>query len=184
MRQVSQRHPVLRQGGPELGRRGLLLAAAGASIAVTAGCSLRNPFETSRTPAVEAVEDLAPDVALAVTAVAALLEANARAQLLIAEFPAAGEAVTGLITLHTAHLKALTDAVPDSVDPAPQTAPPSPAGTRAAALKQQQRAERSLHDELLRLALLAESGPFARLLGSMAAAISQHLQARPLLGAT
>lgn len=168
--------------GRTLGRRGLLMAGAGGVVAATAGCTLNNPFDTDRTPAAEAIDDLAPDVALAVTAVGALLATDARAALALETFPALRSRLAGVRELHTAHLRALRDAVPDGVDPAPQTAAPTPPATRAAALKGQNQAERALHDQLVGLALRAESGPFARLLGTMAAAISQQLAAQPLVG--
>ena len=46
----------------------------------------------------------------------------------------------------------------------------------APALTQLVAHERSWHDGLVGLAMRAESGPFARLLGAMAAALSQQLE--------
>lgn len=161
------------------GRRGLLIA--GASLALASGCTLNNPFDSTKTPAVDAIDNLAPDVALAVTAVGALLEAEAQAQVLITSFPGLRGRVAGLVALHAAHLGALQEAVPSGVDPAPQASAPPPPSTRAAALKQQHSAELVLHDRLVGLALRAQSGPFARLLGSMSAAIAQQLAAAPLV---
>ena len=158
----------------------MLLVGAGA---LTAGCALNNPFSDARTPAADAIEDLAPDVALAVTAVGALLEAEARAQLAVTTFPALRKRVAGVLALHAAHLDALENAVPDGVDATPQVAAPVTPSTRRAALQQQDRAERALQATLAGIALRAESGPFARLLGSMAAAIAQQLAARPLVDA-
>lgn len=180
---MSPTPPQVPPIGSRLGRRGLLIAGAGAGLAVASGCSLNNPFDSTKTPAAEAIDDLAPDVALAVTAVGALLEAQSRAQLIVTTFPSLSSRVAGLVALHATHLEALQDAVPSGVDPAPATSTPAPPATRAAALTQQHAAELALHDRLVGLALRAESGPFARLLGSMSAAISQRLAADPLVKA-
>lgn len=165
-----------------IGRRGLLMAGAGAGVAVIGGCSLNNPFDSDKTPAIEAIADLDPDVALAVTAVGALLEADARADLAARTFPGLHGRLAGVVALHAAHLDALRDAVPEGVDPAPEIPTLTPPTTRRAALEQQDQAERTLHDQLVGFALRAESGPFARLLGTMAAAVSQQLAAEPLAG--
>lgn len=160
---------------PTIGRRGLLLGT-GAALTLTSGCALNNPFssqdESARTP----VEDLAPDVALAVTAVGAILDADTRARLVAESFPALRSRIDVLISLHAGHLEALSDAVPaGSVAPRATASAVTVPASRGAALKQQQRVERALGDRLVGLALRAESGPFARLLGSMSAAISQQL---------
>lgn len=182
---MSPTDPVLPpERSSRLGRRALLAAGAGIGLGLAGGCSLNNPFDSTKTPATEAIDDLAPDVALAVTAVGALSQMRSRAHLLVATYPAQRSKVTGLIALHDTHLDALKDAVPSGVDPAPSTPTPKVLGTAAGALKQQHIAEVALHDRLVGLALRAESGPFARLLGSMAAAISQQLLAVPLVVGT
>ncbi|MCX6397714.1 MAG: hypothetical protein NTV23_14605 [Propionibacteriales bacterium] len=166
-------------GGP--GRRGFVLAT-GAAVAVTAGCSLNNPFNSAKTPAAEAADDLAPDVALAVTAVGALAQAQARIALVTKTFPALRPRVAGLTELHAAHLQALRAAVPKTVDPTPAEALPAVPASRTAALEQVAQTEQALHNRLVGLALRAESGPFARLLATMAAGLSQQLVASPLSG--
>jgi hypothetical protein len=142
---------------------------------VLSGCSLNNPFDQTRTPAAKATGDLTPDVVLAVSAVGLLLDAAAHARAAVAAYPALAPRLSGVIAMHTAHLAALRAAVPAGVDPTPTAAPPSPPTSRAVALKQQRLVELALHDRLTGLALRAESGPFARLLGTMAAAVSQQL---------
>lgn len=166
------------------GRRGLLAAGAGTAALALTGCTLNNPFTTDKRPAAEATADLAPDVALAVTAVGALLEAQSRAQGAVAAFPALARRLAPWVALHQAHLDALRDAVPAGVDPSPTAPATAPPPGRKVALAQQKALEVDLHDQLVGLALRAESGPFARLLGTMAAAISQQLRAAPLPGAT
>jgi hypothetical protein len=89
--------------------------------------------------------------------------------------PALAPRLAGLLATHRAHLHAVVDAVPDGVDTsatgAAYAVPPRP----AAAVTRLTAAEQGLHDGLVGLAMRARSGPFARLLGSMAAAVSQQL---------
>lgn len=166
--------PVRPSGPATPGRRAVLVGAAGGAGLLLTGCELNNPFSTEKTPAAEAVQDLAPDVALAVTAVGLILTTQARITAATTAYPGLAPRLSGLVDMHVAHLEALQDAVPEGVDPAPSTPVPAPPPTRAAALTEQAGAEKVLHDRLIGLALRAESGPFARLLGSMAAAVSQR----------
>jgi len=156
-----------------LDRRTLLLAGA-ASLTLT-GCSLNNPFSDEKTPAAEAVRDLAPDVAVAVEAVTLLLAAGAAVEATAAAYPDLTKTLAGLTATHTAHLDALTAAVPERVDvsaaPTPYVVPTSRGGALAAV----RTSEATLQDKLVALAMRAESGPFARLLGTMSAAVSQQL---------
>ncbi len=162
-----------RTPGRAVDRRTLLLVGA---VGVTlTGCSLNNPFSTERTPAAEAVRDLSPDVAVAVEAVTLLLAAGAAVEATTAAYPTLDPRLSGFAATHRAHVAALSAAVPDrvdvSTDPTPYVVPP----TRPAALAAVRRSETSLQDQLVGLALRAESGPFARLLGTMSAAVSQQL---------
>lgn len=156
-----------------LERRTLLLA--GAAGATLAGCSLNNPLSEEKTPASEAVRDLAPDVAVAVEAVTLLLTAGSAVTSTMATYPGLRTALAGFSATHRAHLNALTAAVPErvdvSADPAPYVVPPSRGGALAAVRS----AEATLQERLVALAMRAESGPFARLLGTMSAAVSQQL---------
>jgi hypothetical protein len=155
-----------------LTRRALL---AGGTGLLVAGCAVQNPLGTEKTPAAEAVRELAPDVAIAVEAVTRIKAAAAAVAAATQADPALTGRVAGLVRLHDAHLAAVRDAVPDGVDTS-ATATPAPAGGRpASALDRLLAAERGLHGQLTALALRAESGPFARLLGSMAAGVSQQL---------
>lgn len=155
-------------------RRAVLAAGAGASAVLLTGCSLNNPFKSTSKPAAVA-GDLSADVALAVSAVGLIDEALSGIDAATTAFPQLRGPLAGLRTLHATHLHTLRAAAPAGVDPTPSVGPVLPAATRAAALARQQQVEQNLHDRLTGLALRAESGPFARLLGSMAAAISQQL---------
>jgi hypothetical protein len=159
-----------------LSRRAALGLGAGLGVVAVSGCTLNNPLSTEETPAAKAVRDLAPDVAVAVQAVTLIRGGEAAASATSDKHPGLAAKLTGLLEAHRAHLAAVVDAVPDGVDTgsagsAPYAVPPTP----AAALTQLAATEQSLHDELVGLALRAESGQFARLLGAMAAALSQQL---------
>lgn len=80
----------------------------------------------------------------------------------ITEVAAVASNVTRLIAMHTAHLAALD-------------AGPPPAGTSTATAAEVRAAERQHQRYLVDAALRAESGPLARLLASMSAAVSQQL---------
>lgn len=154
----------------------MLLLGAGAGAALLTGCSLNNPLDSSRTPAAEATRDLAPDVAVAVDAVTLVRGAQAAARSTAQRHAALAPRLAGLLAAHQAHLDALVHAVPDGVDTsAPGTAYVVPPGPKAA-LTRLTAAEQGLHGSLTGLALRAQSGPFARLLGAMAASVSQQLQ--------
>ena len=157
-------------------RRATLGLAAGLAAAGMAGCTLNNPLTTDDTPAAKATRDLAPDVAVAVQAVTLIRAAEAAVRATGDQHPGLADRFSGLLQAHQAHLAAVVDAVPGGVDtsPADGTTYAVPA-TGPDALGGVAAAERKLHDELVGLALRAQSGPFARLLGAMAAALSQQL---------
>ncbi|MBV9831891.1 MAG: hypothetical protein JOZ82_09870 [Marmoricola sp.] len=147
-----------------------------ASVAALAGCS-----DTSvATPSVHAATKAAsvtPDVRTATAALAAIRSAHAAVRATAQRFPAARAQLAGLDAMHTAHERSLVDAVPAQ---ARSSAPPSAYAVparRPAALQRLAATEVRLHDALQALALTAESGEFARLLASMAAAVTVHRQA-------
>jgi len=152
---------------------GLGIAVVGVSAG---GCAVNNPLTEERTPAARATRDLDPDVAVAVAGVTLVRGALAAVTATGQSHPALGGRLAGLVAMHQAHLSALVDAVPHGVDTSATgpayVVPPRP----AAALAGVGTVEHSVHDGLVGLAMRAQSGPFARLLGSMAAAVSQQLQ--------
>lgn len=161
---------------PQLTRRALLAGGAGVVVvAGVAGCALNNPLSDQKTPAAQAVRELAPDVAVAVEAVTRIKVAAVSVAATGQAHPALSGRLAGLGGLHQAHLSALEDAVPDRVDTSAGAVPPPVPPKPALAVAQVLAAEHVLHDQLVALALRAESGPFARLLGSMAAGVSQQL---------
>lgn len=158
-----------------ISRRGVLAAALSLPVMPLAGCALNNPLDRRRTLAAEAVPALAPDVGVAVEAVARIRAVEATLSATTQRHTGMTAALAGLAAMHTAHLEALMEAVPDRVDTsgtqAPATVPEAPGAARRAVVL----AERGLHDELAELALRAQSGLFARLLAAMVAGISQQL---------
>jgi hypothetical protein len=158
-------------------RRAAVGLGLGAGVVAVSGCALNNPFESERTPAARAVRNLAPDVAVAVEAATAIRRTASAVTATTAQHADFATRLAGLTQAHTAHLAAVVRAVPDGVDTSSRAngpayvVPPRP----GRALTRLTETETALHDTLVGLALRAESGPFARLLGAMAAAISQQL---------
>ncbi len=139
---------------------------------------MENPLSSERTPAAEAVRDLSPDVAVAVEATTLIRGMQAAVGATAGAFPGLGPTTAGLAAMHAAHLAAVVDAVPDRVDTSATGAPYVVPTTRAAALTSLLAAEKTHHAQLTGLAMRAESGRFAALLGQMSASVSQHLAAQ------
>lgn len=160
-------------GGEVLSRRALLAAGAGAAGLVVSGCSVNNPVSDDTPP--KPSTDLAPDVAVATSALSEIRAVRAAVSGTLSRFPAAETRLAPLSKMHQAHEVALADAVPDrartSATPAPYVVPRK----RDLALANLAAREQRLHDTLDGLALRAQSGDFARLLASMGAAVSQQL---------
>jgi hypothetical protein len=114
-----------------------------------AGAGLVSACGATRSPAPASADD--PDSSL-VDEVVARITATA----------ALAAGAPGLVAMHSAHLDAL-----DAAPPTPGTAP----------LPRLRRSERQLQRFLVDAAARAESGPLARLLASMSAAVSQQLVA-------
>jgi hypothetical protein len=160
-----------------LSRRAAVGLGIGAGVVGVSGCALNNPLAAEDTPAARAVRNLDPDVAVAVDAATAIRRAAAAATDTVAAHPGLRNRLAGLQAAHTAHLAAVVDAVPHGVDTSARANGPAYVvpGRPARALAALTGTEQSLHDTLVGLAMRAESGPFARLLGAMAASISQQL---------
>jgi hypothetical protein len=161
--------------GPQMTRRAALALGVLGGAGVVGGCALNNPLSDEKTPAARAVRDLSPDVAVAVEAATLVRGAQAAVRSTGEQHPQLSSRLTGLTTMHQTHLDAVVRAVPDRVDTSASGAPYVVPAREAAAVTGLEAAERTLHDGLIGLALRAESGPFARLLGSMAAAVSQQV---------
>ena len=185
--------------GPRLSRRAALGGVAAVAGAALTGCTVENPFASSRpgptgpSPADPAEAPADPDVTTAGEALrveqetAALLRATAR------RHPRLAAPLAAPLAAHEAHVALLDEAAPGSspspaASPAPSGAPsaePSSPGTtggrrtpvarsRARALRDVVDTETALSATLQAHALAARSGAFARLLGSMSASAAQH----------
>ena len=163
----------VRSAGSRLSRRALVVGVLGgvAGMAVTACSSGDDTAE--KTPASPA--GLAPDVAVATTALAEIQAVREAVSATLAHFPASRSVLGSLVTLHQAHEATLVDAVPDRATPSAGPAPYAVPRQREKALATLARREQRLHDTLDGLALRAQSGQFARLLASMGAALHQRL---------
>ena len=174
--------------GAPLSRRAALAVLAAAVGGVVAGCTPeRQQPRARRQEPVERQVD--PDVAVAAEALAdqramvELIEATQRRHRGLRELLAPA------LATHQAHVAMLKDAVPDDVPVSPSGSPsastspsasgsPQPGphvpGDQARALARVVRAEQELRTSTKRLAFKAESGAFARVLGSMTAAAAQQ----------
>jgi hypothetical protein len=130
-------------------------AGVAAGLVAVAGCDDGGAGGRAATPAATPAPD--PDVAL----VDGVLEELGRALRL-----ASAAGATDLVTLHRAHIEALDGTAP---------APTSVRRVDAATVR---RRERLLQAHLVESAVAAESGPLARLLASMGAAVAQRLAPR------
>lgn len=151
---------------------------AGAAVALLPGCSVDTPLRDGdqREP-----RPLAPDVAVATTALAELRAARRAVADTTRRFPQLQSALAPVRSMHRTHETSLADAVPAGADPVGQAAPYAVPRRRAAALAALEERERQLHDRLATLAAQAQSGEFARLLASMGAGVQQRLAAWPRL---
>lgn len=141
-------------------------AATGAVIA-TSGCEVRSPLDARPTESA-APAPVDPDLALRDAAQLAIVTQLDLVTSTLAARPRLSARLQPLADLHSAHADALPGA------PARESAKestPVPAGTWGDIV----RGERALSRQLAGMAQRAESGGFARLLASMAAAIDQRL---------
>ncbi|HEX6486562.1 MAG TPA: hypothetical protein VF012_07600 [Nocardioidaceae bacterium] len=175
-----------------MSRRVVLAALAAAAGTALAGCTEDGQPPRPKAQPSPVVASVDPDVAVAAEALASqqemldLLDATGkRHRDLSAQ-------LAPVVATHQAHADLLADAVPKgvSVSPSPTTSPRSRGGrhevprSRARALAKVVEAEQQLATVTKRQAFRAESGAFARLLGSMAAAAAQSAAALVSAGGT
>jgi len=155
-------------------RRGLLLGSA--ALLAVAGCS---SDDDARDSAPSGTPELAPDVAVATTALERIRGTRAALDATSARFPALRRELAEVTAMHAAHEESLVDAVPERARPDSPPASYAVPPRRRAAVRALAAAEGELHTTLDALALRAESGDFARLLASMGAGIAQQLARWP-----
>ncbi len=156
-----------------LSRRSVVFGVLGGVAGMTlAGCS-DNGDSGDKLPGSPA--GLAPDVAVATSALTEIRAVREAASATLARFPENRSTLAPLVGVHRAHEATLVDAVPDRASPSASPAPYRVPRKREKALSVLATREQRLHTTLDGLALRAESGQFARLLASMGAAIHQRL---------
>ena len=148
-----------------------------AGLLAAGGCTLQDsgtPPPTATTTPGRSDTDLDLDlVGEARTALLEMLDLARRTSLLHVGL---APALTPLVDLHTAHDALLAESSPDP-SPAPTGSTVAPRSRPALALVR--RREAALQAELAALAGRARSGPLARLLASMSAAVAQHVARLP-----
>jgi hypothetical protein len=165
---------------PQPTRRTVVTAVVALPAAAAAGCSLGAPDGSRQATSGRGGAD--PDVAL-------LDRVAGGTERMVALYEATMERhrdlrgdLRGLLAAHRAHAAALGEAAPPARGTGgpgagsrqPATPRPDVAGRPGAAVRELRAAERDASDELQAAAARADSGPFARLLASMAAASAQH----------
>ena len=161
-----------------LSRRTLVTGglAVGAAATVLPGCSVDTPLDGGST---SRPRPLAPDVAVATTALAELRATRRAVAATTGRFPGRRGDLDPVGSMHRAHEASLVDAVPAGADPTTPVAPYAVPRRRPAALATLRQREQQLHERLATLAGQAQSGEFARLLASMGAGVQQRLATWP-----
>ena len=169
-------------------RRTALLAVAGLAGLALVGCTPEEPRRGEDAPR-PAEPEVDPDVAVAAEALANQEQILALLVATRTRHPRLDDLLAPAVAAHESHAALLAEAVPDGISEAPSTSPstvgsPSPTSpggrrtsvprNRTRALRQVVAAERDLALATKRHAFRAQSGAFARLLGSMAAAAAQQ----------
>ena len=184
---MSARSALPRRARPT--RRAVLAGTAAGLVAGLSGCTSERDSARRSGRHRAAGPDVDPDVAVASEALAGQ---RAVLDLVVATqdaHPALRRDLAPLVGTHEAHVKLLGEVVPPGLAGG-ATAVPSASATPAAASRRSSRAvprdpakaladlvasEQQLTDATKQHAFVAESGAFARLLGSMAAAAAQHV---------
>lgn len=165
---------------PRLSRRTVLAGLAGFAGAGLVGCTAdgqSNPPKRRPTPVAASAD---PDVALAAEALASQRQVLDLLQATRKRHHGLAARLAPAIAAHEAHADLLSHAVPKGVSASPSptaTATPGRHGvsrSRAQAMAKVVEAEQQLATVAKRQAFRAESGSFARLLASMAAAAAQY----------
>ncbi|HET9723035.1 MAG TPA: hypothetical protein VFR44_04235 [Actinomycetota bacterium] len=166
--------PNSRVAAVALTRRSLI--AAGTAGLLLSGCAASDggadPATRSDRP--EPTPSLAPDVAVATTALAEIRATAAAVAATAARFPDL-PGLAALSSMHRAHEASLVEAVPERARSSAAPTPYAVPQRRPLAQRRLAAGEQRLHDTLDALALRAQSGDFARLLAAMGAGIAVRL---------
>lgn len=169
--------PPARRPGAVLRRRTALAVLVGA---VATACT---PWDDDGgggpRQATDEPPEVDPDVTVAGAALAAHQAVLGRVRATAQRHPRLAEALAPVVSAHTAHTTLLADAVPagaaDSRGGATPDVRRTVADDPAGAIADLLRAEQELVLTTKRHAFAARSGAFARVLGSMAASVAQHV---------
>lgn len=179
---------------PTLSRRAVLGLAGAAVASGMSGCTPKGvDRRTKPQPSPPPTPEEDPDVTLAATVLGGEQAILDRLAATVRRHPGLRARLSPAQTAHRAHVRLLTDAVPDKATPSATATPsptptpastpsgsPSPADTlvipghpgAALAILAREEGRLSLLDK--RSSFAAESGAFARVLASMAASAAQH----------
>lgn len=172
-----------RVDGPRVSRRAGLAGLAATLGTLAMGCTTDAGGSGDRSPGPGAAEPSRtpvgpdPDVALAETVRAAEQDLLDRIDAVVTAYPGLRGRLEPTRTAHEAHVALLAEASPSgspSPSPSTTTAPYRAAGSRTAALTALSRRETRLALLDKQSAFSAQSGAFARVLASMAAAAAQQ----------
>jgi hypothetical protein len=159
-------------------RRTAVGGVAAAAVALVAGCTSSDDSKPSatRTPPPRHSPGTDPDVRIAATVLERERVLLERVAATARKHPRLAPQLATARAAHRAHVALLTKAVPNDTpvkSPGPGATPRVP-NKPVPALSALAAAEKRLSDVGARSSLAARSGPFARLLASMAAAASQQ----------
>ncbi|WP_426244068.1 hypothetical protein [Nocardioides sp. LHG3406-4] len=164
-------------------RRALVVSLSGSALGLAA-CDL-DPRSDDDAAAGRPPDD--PDLKALADTQAATVEVAALVAATTVAHPALAGRLAGLVDLHAAHQSALAGAAAERAETPSATATPAGSPSVAAdepqALAAVRAAESKLATQLVGRAQRAESGPFARMLAVMSAALQQGLLALDRAGA-
>jgi hypothetical protein len=160
---------------PRLSRRTALGALGLATVGIGSSACSVDPGGTPSGPRTIRSAELTPDVRLAVELVAGLQRAVAVTSAAIHRHPPLRASLAPLLAAQRAHLELLDRAVPAHARSAASSVVVRAEPTRQAARAHVVRTAIARRDALNAAAARAESGPFARVLASMGAGLTQRL---------
>lgn len=165
--------PQAPSGALRVSRRAVLVTTVAGSLAGCTGGSVGSPGRQASATAAPTVD---PDVALAGDALSAVERVLGVAVATAARHPGLSTLLASAVAAHERHVAVLAGAVPEpeSVSPSPSALPGLVPDRPRRAVRAVAEVEHELSRTLAGYAVRARSGPFARVLGSMAASCAQQ----------
>ncbi len=112
--------------GDVTSRRSLIAGTVGVAALLVSGCSVENPTSADKAP--KSAAELAPDVTVAIRALAEIRAVRAAVSRTASRYPPLRPDLAPLVRMHRAHEASLVDAVPERARP---TANPRRTSSRA-----------------------------------------------------